>query len=311
MSTHNPPSPPPVVRSATVSVAPADAFRIFTDEIGAWWPSPTHGIFGAKSGGVVFRDGRLIEISQDGSEVVWGEVARWDPPHLLTIAWHPGRGADEASTVEVSFVADGDATRVIIEHSGWDSFGVDAAHLRRGYVGPNAWGYVLDHFADGATAHVEAADLAGLAAAYEAFFTEFLAGGFGPPPEGEWNAEQVVAHVALNDGAMLGVCQALVHGGELRFDNLACHEPAALGRWIESCGTPDVMLGRVRQSSRQLLAAIARLSADQRATSVHCHLVHAGSVVLDEPRPWGVVAVDVQAGHHLPAHVEQLRNLRT
>jgi len=54
-----------------------------------------------------------------------------------------------------------------------------------------------------------------------------------------------------------------------------------------------------------------RLSVDQLATEVHCRLHHNGEVMIDRALPWGVVVVETQANMHLPAHVEQLRNLRS
>jgi uncharacterized protein YndB with AHSA1/START domain len=251
---------PPVVRAALVRCAVDEAFTAFTDRIGAWWPLPTHGRFGERAGGVAFDAGRLVERSVDGEEVVWGEVLAWEPPHRLVVSWHPGREADDASEVEVRFLAQDDGTRVELEHRGWERFGEDAMRRRRGYVGPGAWGAVLEHFADVAEPRADGPDLAPLRAAYSAFFAEAERGGFAlPPAEGEWDADEVLAHVALNDLAM---------------------------------------------------AAVARLDPEQRATSVHAVLHHDGEVALDEPMPWGVLAVDVQAGRHLPAHTTQLAELR-
>lgn len=301
---------PPVVRAALVDLSPEEAFAVFTDEIGAWWPLPTHGTFGDTAGGLAFDNGCLVERSIDGTEVVWGEVRAWEPPGRLVVSWHPGRSEDDASEVEVSFIPDGDGTRVILEHRGWEAFGTDAAARRRDYSRPNAWGSVLDHFADCTEARSEADPLAQLAAAYHDFFAEGDHDGFGEVPEGEWNADEVIAHVTLNDSAMLGVCQALIHGEPLRFENQVCQDQAVLSRWIEACGTRKVLLARGRHGSRQVLAALARLSPEQRSTDVACHLTHNGQVMLDEPRPWGAVAIEVQAAMHLPAHIEQLRNLR-
>lgn len=303
-------TPPPVVRSATVACGPDEAFRIFTDEIGAWWPLPTHGVFGADGGGVVFRDGRLVELACDGREAVWGEVEEWEPPHRLAIAWHPGRTADEASLVEVTFVSVDDGTQVVIEHHGWETFGADAAARRRGYVGPNAWGYVLDHYADGATAQVEPAELGALADAYEAFFAEYEVGGFGPAAPGEWDADRVLAHVALNDAAMLAVGHALVHGAERRFENVVSQDPGVLTSWVESAGGPGEMLARARQAAGQFVAGLARLSSDQLATPVSCRLLHDGEVAFEDARPWAEVAIGIQSAGHLPAHTQQLRDLR-
>lgn len=300
----------PVVRAAWVGRTQEDTFRIFTDEIGAWWPLPTHGLFGDRAGGVHFRDGALVEQSTDGREEVWGEVLTWNPPDRLVVTWHPGRDQTDASEVEVSFEADGGGTRVVIEHRGWEAFGEDAARRRLSYAGPNAWGYILDHFAGVAEPHPDAVDVSALADAYEAFFTEAEAGSFGPAPSAEWGAEEVVAHVALNDAAMVAVCQAIVHGNTPRFENMECQDAEVLSRAVAEAGGLSALIARGRSASGHVLAAVQRLSPEQLATGVHCRLTHDGKVMLDDVRRWAAIAVDTQAAMHLPAHTEQLRNLR-
>jgi uncharacterized protein YndB with AHSA1/START domain len=303
---------PPVLRAALVSCGPEEAFTAFTDRIGAWWPLPTHGLFGERAGGVAFDAGRLVERSVDGEEVVWGEVLAWEPPHRLVVSWHPGRQADDASEVEVRFLPDGEGTRVELEHRGWERFGRDAMRRRRGYVGPGAWGAVLEHFADVAEPAADGPDLADLRDAYAAFFAEAERGGFGPPPSaGEWGADEVIAHVALNDLAMTAVAHALVHGRhDLEFRNVVCQDPGVLA--AEVARTPDraARIARGRSLAEVAMAAVARLDPEQRAHAVHCVLHHDGEVALDEQMPWGVVAVDVQAARHLPAHTAQLADLR-
>lgn len=302
---------PPVVRAAWVNRSAEDAFEIFTTEIGAWWPLPTHGLFGDRSASVGFQDKRLVERSVDGSEVLWGSVLVWEPSRRLVLAWHPGGDSDQASEVEVLFASEGAGTRVVIEHRGWETFGEAAAARRLGYVGPNAWGYVLDHFADGAEVRLDAVDVTELAAAYQALFTEAEAGGFGDAPEGEWNAEQVVAHVALNDAAMLGVCQAIVHQKPARFENEICQDLDVLAAYIDANNGLAGLVDAGRDMSRLVLAALRRLSPDQLETLVHCCLQHYGETMMDRPMPWQAIAVQTQASMHLPAHIEQLRNLRS
>ena len=65
-----------------------------------------------------------------------------------------------------------------------------------------------------------------------------------------------------------------------------------------------------RRCATQAMAAAARLDEDQRSTMVACVFEHDGAVVGEGPMPWAQVAIDVQAARHLPAHVEQLENLR-
>ena len=308
---------PPVIRAASVNRSIEDAFRIFTEEIGAWWPLPTHGLFGDRSASVVFTQDSLVERSSDGSEVVWGNVLVWEPPHRLVIAWDPGGDGSAPSEVDVTFEADASAeesggrTRVIIEHRNWETFGEAGMERRQSYVGPNAWGYVLDHFADGAEPHADAVDVTELTAAYEGFFAEAEGGGFGEAPEGEWNAEQVLAHVALNDAAMLVVCQAIVHQQPTRFENEVCQDPEVLASFISSAGSREELIHVGRRMANLVTASLRRLSPAQLETEVHCRLRHYDQVMADRPIPWKSVVVDTQAAMHLPAHVEQLRNLRS
>ena len=179
------PGAPPVLRSALVARPLDEAFAVFTRQIGAWWPLPTHGIFGAEAGALGFEEGHLVERAVDGRTSVWGEVLAWEPPHRIVLTWHPGQEADQASEVEVRFTAsEGGGTRVELEHRGWERFGPDALRRRHGYVGPGAWGHVLDHFAGLADPRPDAVDLTAVGAAYEAFFAEAERGGFGEPSGG-------------------------------------------------------------------------------------------------------------------------------
>jgi uncharacterized protein YndB with AHSA1/START domain len=305
-------SPPPVLRSAHVARPVDEAFAVFTRQIGAWWPLTTHGLFGRDAGAVAFEDGLLVERAVDGRTNVWGEVLAWEPPHRLVLTWHPGSGADDASEVEVRFTeSDGGGTRVELEHRGWERFGESAMLRRHGYVGPGAWGHVLDHFADVADVRPDAVDLAPVAAAYDAFFAEAERGDFGEPPPGEWDAARVLAHVALNDLAMTAVAHALVHGStDLVFGNTTCQDPQVLTDWVAATGDLGALVAQGRELAEVSMAATARLDPDQLATSVHCRLFHDGEIVLDDAMPWGRLAAGTQASVHLPAHTGQLRDLR-
>lgn len=311
-------SPTPVLRTAVVARPLDEAFAVFTDEIGAWWPLPTHSVFQAEAGGVHFVDGQLVERATDGRETVWAEVLDWDPPHRLVMSWHPGSDLGAAGQVEIRFSEDEAGTRVDLRHDGWDAFGEQAMAKRRSYTGPSAWGHVLDHFADGAEARVDGADpaaLADLEAAYESFFAEaergIEAGGFAEPTDGGWTAEQTLAHVALTDLALTAVTHALVHRGEPLFENQTCQAIENLDSVVERCGDLPGLLAFGRRCATQAIAAARRLDEEQRAQPVACRLEHDGELVLDAPMPWGQVAIDIQAGRHLPAHVEQLEKLRS
>ncbi len=301
---------PPVLRSAVVARSLDDTFRIFTEEIGAWWPLTTHSVFQADAGGVHFDNGRLVEWSTDGRESVWAEVAVWQPPDRLVLEWHPGRELGASGTVEISFAALEGGTRVEVTHRGWEAFGEDGLARRRDYVGPSAWGHVLDHLADGAELHVGSDGLDELEASYAAFFAELDGGGFGEPTDGGWTADQVIAHIALNDLALTAVAHALIHRREPTFDNVACQDRSNLDQLVARFDDRAALTAFARRCADQAIAAARRLDDEQRAHLVPGHFEHDGEVVMEQAMPWAQVAIDIQATRHLPAHVEQLQGLR-
>jgi uncharacterized protein YndB with AHSA1/START domain/uncharacterized protein YciI len=135
---------PPVRREVLVDAGPAAAFEIFTARLGRWWPlAAGFGVY--LDGTVAFAGGQIIERSADGRHAVWGTVTRWDPPAAVAFTWHPGRDAERASHVEVTFIAAGEQTLVSLTHSGWEIFD-DPAAARSGY--DQGWLKVLGQYAD-------------------------------------------------------------------------------------------------------------------------------------------------------------------
>ncbi len=143
----------PVLRSITIECSPEHAFSVFTGRIGAWWPLDKYSVYEGEAAGVSFEPGvggRIIERSNAGEESIWGEVLVWEPGSRLVYTWHPGRPEDEPSTeVELRFVAAGDATRVELEHRGWEAL-AEPEQSRSGY--DEGWAFVLDCYVAAAAA---------------------------------------------------------------------------------------------------------------------------------------------------------------
>ena len=92
--------------SVTVPLAPADAFRLFTDELAGWWPLPTHSVHAEAATGVVIEPrvgGRIYETTADGRTADWGEVSAWEPGERFATSWHPGNDPALATQVDVRF----------------------------------------------------------------------------------------------------------------------------------------------------------------------------------------------------------------
>ena len=141
----------PIHRSITVRRAPADAFRLFTAEMGSWWPLDTHGRAdeheGVKSERLVVEEregGRVYEVLSNGLEADWGIVTAWEPPERVMFDWNPSPDDRPYTEVEVTFADAGDGgTRVDLFHRHWERLGEDAGAAYRANYGPG-WAYVFD-----------------------------------------------------------------------------------------------------------------------------------------------------------------------
>jgi uncharacterized protein YndB with AHSA1/START domain len=143
----------PVRKSVELACGPADAFRLFTDEIDSWWPLATHSVGETDAVACFFegRDGgRIYETCKDGTIHLWGTVTAWEPSARVVFSWHPGRDAATAQEVELRFIGTKNGTRVELEHRGWETLGDRAVETRKGY--DTGWVPVLEGFvARGAT----------------------------------------------------------------------------------------------------------------------------------------------------------------
>jgi uncharacterized protein YndB with AHSA1/START domain len=113
--------------SVVVGVAPAAAFRIFTEEIDLWWRRGLKYRIAAAGRGIIHMEprvgGRLFESVESDSETKifeTGRVTVWEPPSRLVFDWRavnfsPG----ENTEVEVTFQKSSSGTLVTVTHRGW------------------------------------------------------------------------------------------------------------------------------------------------------------------------------------------------
>ena len=123
---------------------------MFTRQIGSWWPLETHALHPGEVGEVVWEEregGEVYEISTRGEKSHWATLTAWSPPNGLTIAWQVDPTADVATEVEVRFTAEGDGTRVNLEHRGWERLGAVGAEARESYGSENGWEMVIGRYA--------------------------------------------------------------------------------------------------------------------------------------------------------------------
>ena len=134
-----------VMVAMRVPATPERAFDAFTRETALWWRPNGLFHFTPRSPGVVSFEGgaggRFIETLPGGKVFEVGRIHVWAPGERLVFGWRCAWFAPGVeTTVEVSFEAVGDETRVTIEHRGWDAVPVENA-ARHGFPTP----VFLDH----------------------------------------------------------------------------------------------------------------------------------------------------------------------
>lgn len=133
-----------VRKTVTVECSIEEAFRIFTADAASWWPTESHSIHGDQVRDVVFEareGGEVFEVTDGGEREHWATVVAWEPPNRLVLAWEVGPKS-QGTEVEVRFTAESGATRVDLEHRGWEH--VPEPVERDNY--DTGWGYVLGRY---------------------------------------------------------------------------------------------------------------------------------------------------------------------
>jgi uncharacterized protein YndB with AHSA1/START domain len=147
---------PNSVRKALTVKAPQNiAWRVFTENLGNWWPLHVYKI--GKSPAVdafmePFVGGRWYERGEDGSDCQWGSVLTWEPPSRLVLSWDIDANwqydPDLKTEIEIRFISESsDVTRVELEHRKLDRYGTRREEMRRIFDTEGDWGRLLAMFA--------------------------------------------------------------------------------------------------------------------------------------------------------------------
>lgn len=137
---------PAVVVRATLAAGVEEAFSGWTEHIRLWWPVAEYSVSG--DGAIVeFEAAELVETSEGDQMISWGSVVSWDPPTSLSISWHPGGSALQATDLVVAFAAPAPGevggTQVTLTHAGWERL-PDPEAARADYE--ERWPRLLERF---------------------------------------------------------------------------------------------------------------------------------------------------------------------
>ncbi|HEX9995074.1 MAG TPA: VOC family protein [Acidimicrobiales bacterium] len=145
-----------VTVTVEVGVDPAEAFRVFTEEIDRWYVRGPYSWMDAdRAVGIRFEPGvggRLLEVHDEatGDGFAFGRVLAWEPGRRLVFADlvsgpTPGEPPDPPTEVEVRFDPSPAGTLVTVEHRGLDRLPPAVADQKR----EHGWATVARWFADG------------------------------------------------------------------------------------------------------------------------------------------------------------------
>jgi uncharacterized protein YndB with AHSA1/START domain len=143
--------------SISVEAPIEEAFSVFTEGIGTWFPSE-YNLLEVDIAERIFEPrvgGRVYDRGTDGSECHWARVLAFEPPNRLVISWdispHWQIETDPAKTseVEVRFTSESpERTRVELEHRNLDRHGEGWEGLREQLDSDGGWTGCVQRFAE-------------------------------------------------------------------------------------------------------------------------------------------------------------------
>jgi uncharacterized protein YndB with AHSA1/START domain len=147
--------PNAVCKKLTVNAPQDVAWRVFTAQLGSWWPLSSYKIGNVDAVDAVIEPrvgGRWYERGGDGSTCDWGSVLVWEPPSRLVLSWDIGADwrydASLKTEIEVRFIPEREGvTRVELEHRHLDRYGEHRDRMRAIFDKEGDWGRILQMFA--------------------------------------------------------------------------------------------------------------------------------------------------------------------
>jgi hypothetical protein len=126
------------------------------------------------------------------------------------------------------------------------------------------------------------------------------------PPAGEWNGDQVLAHVSLVTAGTVAVAATVAAGENATYDNRVALDLWTINHTIALAGSSAGLRERLRVQADALCGLVGPvLSEAELDTAVPTRLLSGGSLLLDQPVPLRDLIVGL-AETELPDHAEQL-----
>jgi hypothetical protein len=129
------------------------------------------------------------------------------------------------------------------------------------------------------------------------------------PPAGEWNADQILAHVAIVTAVTIAAASSVASGTNTTYDNRMAGDTWTIERLIARAGGNAGLRDRIRRQGDSLCAlGGAALSEAELDTPVPTLLLSGDTVLVDRLVPLRQLITGLAEGE-LPGHTEQLMSL--
>lgn len=139
--------------------------------------------------------------------------------------------------------------------------------------------------------------------------TTFAAADADPvPPPGEWNADQILGHVALVNAATLSAACSAASATVATYDNRLAHDTWTINRVISLADDREGLRARIRLQAEAICSITASLSETELDTRIPTLLLSHDTLLVDDLVPLRGL-IDGLATTELPGHARQLRGL--
>ncbi|HEX3815549.1 MAG TPA: hypothetical protein VHX59_22155 [Mycobacteriales bacterium] len=124
-------------------------------------------------------------------------------------------------------------------------------------------------------------------------------------PAGEWNADQILAHVSIVNASTIAAVAAVAAGVHTTYDNRIAADAWTIEHIITLAAGNAGLRERVRVQGEALCALGGTLSEAELDTLVSSRLLSGGTVLVDQPVPLRDLIAGL-ADVELPGHAAQL-----
>lgn len=125
------------------------------------------------------------------------------------------------------------------------------------------------------------------------------------PPAGEWNADQILSHVALVSATTITAISTVVSGTHTTYDNRIASDTWTIANLITLTGGNAGLRNRIRLQADALSALASMLSKAELDAPVPSRLLSNNTLLVDQPMPLRAIITGLVEAE-LPGHTAQL-----